>query len=168
MLSRLFTHTTVHVQNLSSYQIDLQSSITPPSSCMWMAAGVTCTFNVSSRKAIGFSPAAKTFKTELCYKKNNTSLDGLSPDEQSHPCSWSICGSSTEDMSILHVGTRPLLTHLSIQSVKQRVACPVRNSAASVSLATLAIIITLTTKGTLINFTFLCATEWHSIIFKLK
>lgn len=88
------------------------------------------------------------------------------PGEQSHPRNWYICGCSTESMGRL--GTCPLLTNLSIQSVKQRVACPVGNSAASVSLATLTIIITLTTKGTLINFTFLCATEWHSIIFKLQ
>ena len=60
------------------------------------------------------------------------------------------------------------LTNLSIECMKQRVACSVSHSTASVSLTSLTVIITLTTKCTLINLTLFCATERHSIVFELQ
>lgn len=51
--------------------------------------------------------------------------------------------------------------------MKKRVTCSVGNSTAPVSLASFTIIITLSTKCSLIYLALFCTTKWHSIIFKL-
>lgn len=60
------------------------------------------------------------------------------------------------------------LTNLSIQSMKQWVTSPVSDSTASVSLTPFSIIVTLSSKCTLIYLPLLCSAKWHSIILKLK
>jgi hypothetical protein len=44
----------------------------------------------------------------------------------------------------------------------------ISHATTSVSLAAFSIIITLTTKRTLVDLTFLRTAEWHAIVFKLQ
>lgn len=54
-----------------------------------------------------------------------------------------------------------------IQSMQERVSRPVSNTTASVSLSSFSKLKTLSTKCTLVDFSFLCSTEWHPIVFQL-
>ena len=51
--------------------------------------------------------------------------------------------------------------------MQQGMSCPISNSTASVSLPTFSVIITLSTKCSLVNLALFCTAEWHAIVFKL-
>lgn len=60
-----------------------------------------------------------------------------------------------------------IVQRLAVQCVQQWMSRSIGDGTASVRLATFAIVIALTTEGTLIDFTFFCSWEWHSVVFQL-
>ena len=57
---------------------------------------------------------------------------------------------------------------LTVQSVEETVPCPVRYTAASVSLASLAELVALASEGSLVDLALRGAAEGHAVVLKLN
>mmetsp|Transcript_34818 Transcript_34818/g.42009 ORF Transcript_34818/g.42009 Transcript_34818/m.42009 type:complete len:352 (+) Transcript_34818:867-1922(+) len=61
-----------------------------------------------------------------------------------------------------------VLQSLAVQGVEHRVPSAIGSTSAAISLATVAKVQALSTKSALVDFTFLCAGEWQSIVLQLQ